>query len=132
MQVVYKTLNPQWNQTLEFHDIGSRLVLHVKDHNVVLPTYSIGNCVVEYERLPPNETVHKWIPLEGVTKGEMHVQVTRRVPEMSKKSSLSQQSSSMTKVQRISGKVKDLVKVSFLCIFLNIKILRLTKPIPPK
>ena len=132
MQVVYKTLNPQWNQTLEFPNTGSCLVLHVKDHNVVLPTYNIGNCVVEYERLPPNETVDKWIPLEGVTKGEMHVQVTRRVLEMSKKSSLSQQSSSMPKVLRISGKVKDLVKVSFLCIFLNIKILRLTKPILPK
>ena len=90
MQVVNKTLNPQWNQTLEFPDTGSCLVLHVKDHNVVLPTYSIGNCVVEYERLPPNEIVYKWIPLEGVTKGEMHVQVTKRVPEMSKKSSLSQ------------------------------------------
>ena len=132
MQVVYKTLNPQWNQTLEFPNIGSHFVLHVKDHNVVLPTHNIGNCVVEYERLPPNETVDKWIPLEGVTKGEMHVQVTRRVPEMSKKSSLSQQSSSMPKLLRISGKVKDLVKVSFLCIFLNIKILRLTKPILPK
>ena len=110
MQVVYKTLNPQWNQTLEFPDTGSHLVHHVKDHNAILPTYNIGNCVVEYERLPPNETVDKWIPLEGVTKGEMHVQVTRRVPEMSKKSSLSQQSSSMPKVLRIYGKVKDLVK----------------------
>ena len=114
MEVVYKTLNPQWNQTLEFLDTGSYLVLHVKDHNVVLPTYNIGNCVVEYERLPPNETIDKWIPLEGVAKGEMHVQVIRRVPEMSKKSSLSQQSSSMPKVLRISGKVKDLVKVSFI------------------
>ena len=77
-----------------------------------MPTYNIGNCLVEYERLPPNETIDKWIPL-GVIKGEMHVQVTRRVPEMSKKSSLSQQSSSMPKVLRISGKVKDLVLARF-------------------
>lgn len=109
-KVVYKTLNPQWNQTLEFPDTGSRLVLHVKDHNAVLPTYSIGDCFVEYERLPPNEMVDKWIPLEGVTKGEIHVQVTRRVPEKSKKPSLSQQSSSMTKVHRISGKIREIIE----------------------
>lgn len=95
---------------MEFPDTGSRLVLHVKDHNAVLPTYSIGDCFVEYERLPPNEMVDKWIPLEGVTKGEIHVQVTRRVPEMSKKSSLSQQSSGMTKVNRLSEKVREIIE----------------------
>lgn len=84
-KVVYKTLNPQWHQTFEFPDDGSPLELHVKDHNAVLPTSSIGNCVVEYKRLPPNQMSDKWIPLQNVKNGEIHVQVTRRVPELDKK-----------------------------------------------
>ncbi|PNX74555.1 plant synaptotagmin [Trifolium pratense] len=63
--VIYKTLNPQWNQTLEFPDDGSPLILYVKDHNALLPTSSIGECVVEYQRLPPNQMADKWIPLQG-------------------------------------------------------------------
>lgn len=81
MQVVYKTLNPQWNQTLDFTDDGSPLVLHVKDYNYMLPVVSIGHCVVDYEKLPPNQTIDRWIPLVGVAKGEIHMQLTRRQPE---------------------------------------------------
>ncbi|RVX14123.1 Multiple C2 and transmembrane domain-containing protein 1 [Vitis vinifera] len=65
-KVMFKTLNPQWNQTLEFPDDGSPLELHVKDHNALLPTSSIGDCVVEYQRLPPNQMADKWIPLQGM------------------------------------------------------------------
>ncbi|KAI3962948.1 hypothetical protein MKW92_031788 [Papaver armeniacum] len=75
-KVTYKTLTPQWNQTLEFPDDGSQLELHVKDYNALLPTSSIGDCVVEYQWLPPNETADKWIPLQGVKKGEIHIKVT--------------------------------------------------------
>ncbi|XP_057749904.1 synaptotagmin-4-like [Arachis stenosperma] len=81
-KVIPKTLNPQWNQTLDFLDDGSLLVLRVKDHNALLPTSSIGECVVEYQRLPPNQMVDKWIPLQGVKSGEIHIQITRNVPEM--------------------------------------------------
>eukprot|EP01018_Ginkgo_biloba_P027009 Gb_21359 [translate_table: standard] len=109
-KVVYKTLNPQWSQTLEFPDTGSPLVLHVRDHNAVLPTSNIGDCIVEYERLPLNQTADKWIPLQGVKKGEIHVQVTRRAPEMLKKTSWSHNGSSFTKGHRISGKVRALLK----------------------
>ena len=63
-KVVYKTLNPQWNQTFEFPDTGGRLVLHVKDHNVVLATYSIGDCFVEDESLPPN--VKTFLPFRKI------------------------------------------------------------------
>ena len=37
-QVIHKTLNPRWNQTLEFLDDGSPLTLHVREHNALLPT----------------------------------------------------------------------------------------------
>ncbi|CDO98425.1 unnamed protein product [Coffea canephora] len=84
-KVVYKTLYPQWHQTFEFPDDGSPLELHVKDHNALLPTSSIGDCVVEYKRLPPNQMSEKWIPLQNVKNGEIHIQVTRRVPELDKK-----------------------------------------------
>ena len=104
LQVVYKTLNPQWNQTLEFPDDGSPLVLNVKDHNALLPTSSIGDCVVEYQRLPPNQRSDKWIPLQGVKRGEIHIQITRRVPEIQKKSSLDSEPS-LTKAHCISGQV---------------------------
>lgn len=109
-QVVYKTLNPQWHQTFEFLDDGSQLELHVKDHNAVLPTSSIGDCVVEYQRLPPNQPSDKWIPLQGVKKGEIHVQITRKVPLLEKRPS-SESESSATKARVISVQVKVFVAI---------------------
>lgn len=88
VKVVYKTVNPTWNQTFEFPDDGSPLELQVRDHNAILSSSSIGNCTVEYQRLPPNELSDKWIPLQGVKKGEIHVQVIRRVPDQQKRPSL--------------------------------------------
>ncbi|XP_052179915.1 synaptotagmin-5 [Diospyros lotus] len=107
-KVMYKTLNPQWHQTFEFPDNGSPLLLHVKDHNTLLPTSSIGDCIVEYQRLPPNHTSDKWIPLQGVKKGEIHVQITRKVPELGKRPSLESESSA-TKAREISGQMKQMM-----------------------
>ncbi|ONI09174.1 hypothetical protein PRUPE_5G221900 [Prunus persica] len=107
-KVMYKTLNPHWNQTLEFPDDGSPLLLHVKDHNALLPTSSIGDCVVEYQRLPPNQMSDKWIPLQGVKRGEIHVQVTRRVPELEKRSSLDSEPS-INKAHKISSEMKQMM-----------------------
>lgn len=102
---MFKTLNPKWNQTLEFPDDGSPLLLHVKDHNALLPTSNIGDCVVEYQRLPPNEMSDKWIPLQGVRRGEIHIQITRRVPELLKRTSLDSEPS-MTRAHEISSQVR--------------------------
>lgn len=108
-KVMYKTVNPKWHQTLEFPDDGSPLELHVKDHNHLLPTSSIGDCVVEYQRLPPNEMFDKWIPLQNVKKGEIHIQVTRKVPDLEKKSSLDSESS-VTKARRqVSNQMKQMM-----------------------
>jgi len=104
-QVIHKTLNPRWNQTLEFLDDGSPLTLHVRDHNALLPTSSIGECVVEYQRLPPNQMSDKWIPLQGVKSGEIHIQITRKVPEMQTRSSLDSQPSSLSKSHQIPTQV---------------------------
>lgn len=60
----------------------------MRDHNAILSSSSIGNCVVEYQRLPPNELFDKWIPLQGVKKGEIHVQVIRRIPDLQTKPSV--------------------------------------------
>ena len=79
VQVIYKTLSPQWNQTFEFPETGEPLILHVKDHNAILPTASIGHCTVEYSMLSPNQSANKWIPLQGVNCGEIHVKIARRV-----------------------------------------------------
>ncbi|KAJ0048353.1 hypothetical protein Pint_16491 [Pistacia integerrima] len=106
--VIDRTLNPQWNQTLEFLDDGSPLLLHVKDHNALLPTSSIGDCVVEYQRLPPNEMADKWIPLQGVKRGEIHVQITRRIPELQKRPS-SDSEPSLIKSHQISGQMKQMI-----------------------
>ncbi|XP_068638088.1 uncharacterized protein [Aristolochia californica] len=108
-KVVYKTLSPQWNQTLEFPDDGSPLGLHVKDHNALLPTSSIGDCVVEYERLPPNQTADKWIPLQGVKKGEIHVQITRKVPELERNSSVDSDISSSRKANQLYTQVSEIL-----------------------
>lgn len=107
-KVLYKTLNPKWNQTFEFLDDGSQLELHVRDHNAILASSSIGNCVVEYHRLPANEVSEKWIPLQGVKKGEIHVQVTRRVPDFQTRPSMESDSLSI-KAHTISGQMKDLL-----------------------
>ncbi|KAJ7975131.1 putative Synaptotagmin [Quillaja saponaria] len=107
-KVVYKTLNPQWNQTLEFSDDGSPLVLHVKDHNDLLPTSSIGDCVVEYQGLPPNIMSDKWIPLQGVKRGEIHVQITRKVPDLQKRKSLDSDPSS-SRSHQISNQMKQMM-----------------------
>ncbi|KAG6589542.1 Synaptotagmin-5, partial [Cucurbita argyrosperma subsp. sororia] len=110
-KVMFKTLNPHWNQTLEFPDNGSPLVLYVKDHNALLPTSSIGDCVVEYQRLPPNQMADKWIPLQGVTRGEIHIQITRKVPDPQKQKrlSLDSESSAVTKAHQISSQMKQTI-----------------------
>ncbi|EXB56910.1 RasGAP-activating-like protein 1 [Morus notabilis] len=107
-KIMFKTLNPKWNQTLEFPDDGSPLMLHVKDHNAVLPTASIGDCVVEYQRLPPNEMSDKWIPLQGVRRGEIHIQITRKIPELLKRTSLDSEPS-LTKAHETSSQMKQMM-----------------------
>jgi len=117
-KVVYKTLTPAWNQTLEFPDDGSPLVLHVKDHNTILPTSSIGHCEVEYDRLPSNQMLDQWLPLQGVNKGEIHIQVTRRRPEKSGSRAASETEpvklapilTGNTKLQRNAGRVRALIR----------------------
>ncbi|KAK9271487.1 hypothetical protein L1049_001846 [Liquidambar formosana] len=101
------SLNPYWNQTIDLPDDGSPLELHVKDHNAVLPTSSIGDCVVDYQGLIPNQTSDKWIPLQGVKRGEIHIQITKRVPELHKKSSLDSKNSSLTKENQISDQIRQ-------------------------
>ncbi|XP_034673142.1 synaptotagmin-5 isoform X2 [Vitis riparia] len=108
-KVMFKTLNPQWNQTLEFPDDGSPLELHVKDHNALLPTSSIGDCVVEYQRLPPNQMADKWIPLQGVKRGEIHVQITRKIPEIQRGPSLESEPSSLLKAHQVSSQMKQMM-----------------------
>lgn len=107
-KVIYKTLTPQWNQTLEFPDDGSPLMLYVKDHNALLPTSSIGECVVEYQRLPPNQMADKWIPLQGVKRGEIHIQITRKVPEMQKRQSIDSEPS-LSKLHQIPTQIKQMM-----------------------
>ncbi|KAK6158067.1 hypothetical protein DH2020_005381 [Rehmannia glutinosa] len=98
-KVIYKTLSPKWHQTFEFPDDGSPLTLHVKDHNTLLPTSNIGDCVVEYQMLPPNQMADKWIPLQGVKRGEIHIQVTKKVPELEKKTGVDSAEPSPTAVR---------------------------------
>lgn len=92
-------------------------MLHVKDHNALLPTSSIGDCVVEYQRLPPNEKSDKWIPLQGVKKGEIHVQVTRKIPELRPRSSFDSESSS-TKSHLINTQVEKHLTQHFNLLFI--------------
>ncbi|XP_062198964.1 uncharacterized protein LOC133901402 isoform X2 [Phragmites australis] len=107
-KVIYKTLSPQWNQTFEFPETGEPLILHVKDHNAVLPTASIGHCTVEYSMLSPNQSAEKWIPLQGVKSGEIHVKIARRVPNLEKKTTLATDASG--KGHTISTQMRDSLK----------------------
>lgn len=109
-KVIYKTLSPQWSQTFEFPETGEPLVLHVKDHNAVLPTASIGHCTVEYSMLSLNQSAEKWIPLQGVKSGEIHVKIARRVsvPDSEKKNILGTDPSG--KGHKISTQMRDSLK----------------------
>ncbi|XP_044974425.1 extended synaptotagmin-1 [Hordeum vulgare subsp. vulgare] len=109
-KVIYKTLAPNWNQTFEFAETGEPLILHVKDHNAVLPTASIGNCTVEYSMLSPNQPADKWIPLQGVRSGEIHVKIARRVADSKKKTSLLTDASALGKGHKISAQMRDSLK----------------------
>ena len=93
---------------MEFPDDGNSLELHVKDHNTLLPTSSIGNCVVEYQRLKPNETADKWIPLQGVTRGEIRVRVTRKVTVAPRRAS-ADSSSPFNKALLLSNQMKQVM-----------------------
>ncbi|KAH7316026.1 hypothetical protein KP509_21G075600 [Ceratopteris richardii] len=109
-KVVYKNLNPQWNQQLEFPDSGQVLKLHVRDENALLPSTSIGNCIVNYEDLEPNQTLDTWIPLLGVKKGEIHVKITRRFHnpfKISRTESVSIKDSLMMASSKISSILND-------------------------
>ncbi|KAG8374807.1 hypothetical protein BUALT_Bualt10G0034000 [Buddleja alternifolia] len=108
-KVMHKTLNPKWHQTFEFPNDGSPLTLHVKDHNTLLPTSNIGDCVVEYQMLPPNQMADKWIPLQGVKRGEIHIQITRKVPELEKKPSVESESSPTDVHHQISNQMKQMM-----------------------
>ncbi|KAL6626670.1 hypothetical protein ACP70R_030396 [Stipagrostis hirtigluma subsp. patula] len=107
-KVIYKTLSPQWNQTFEFPETGEPLILYVKDHNAVLPTASIGHCTVEYSMLSPNQSADKWIPLQGVKSGEVHVKIARRVPDLEKKRALAADASG--KGHKIAAQMRDSLK----------------------
>ncbi|GAB2225393.1 hypothetical protein Droror1_Dr00006185 [Drosera rotundifolia] len=107
-KVLYKTLNPVWNQAFEFPEDGSSLVLLVKDHNAILAASSIGECVVDYQSLPPNEPYDKWIPLQGVKKGQIHVQITRKVQALQRRTTVAHDSSSNGS-QKITGQMKQLL-----------------------
>ncbi|NP_001345470.1 Synaptotagmin-5 [Zea mays] len=109
-KVIYKTLSPQWNQTFEFLETGEPLILHVKDHNAVLPTASIGHCTVEYSMLSPNQSAEKWIPLQGVKSGEIHVRVALKVsvPGSEKKNMLG--AGPFGKGHKMSTQMRDSLK----------------------
>lgn len=109
-KVVHKTLYPQWNQTFEISDTGKPLMLSVKDYNALLPDVNIGHCKVEYEQLPTNQMVDKWIPLQGVRKGEIHVQVIRRPAKLCRRISSNKNSNTHSKLLKRSSKVQALLK----------------------
>jgi Ca2+-dependent lipid-binding protein len=116
VQVIYKTLSPQWNQTFEFPETGEPLILHVKDHNAVLPTASIGHCTVEYSMLSQNQSAEKWVPLQGVKSGEIRVKIARRVPmpDSEKRNALGTDPSG--KGHKIAAQVRSLGPIDSVCL----------------
>ncbi|EFJ29672.1 plant synaptotagmin [Selaginella moellendorffii] len=111
-KVIYRSLSPLWNETMDLIDDGSPLELHVKDYNAILPTASIGHCAVDYQRQARNQTVDRWIPLQGVAKGQIHIQITRR--ELRKQEhppAIERQRSS--RVEEVSGRVQEVVSRLF-------------------
>lgn len=109
-KVIQRTLHPQWNQTFKLYDNGEPLLLYVKDHKFLLPPFNIGHCKVEYERLPKNQTVNKWIPLQGVRKGEIHVRVTRQLHNICSGATQHGTFNTHSNLLKKSGKVRTLLK----------------------
>ncbi|KAH7404885.1 hypothetical protein KP509_15G048600 [Ceratopteris richardii] len=113
-KVVNMTLHPQWNQTFELNDTGEPLRLTVMDHNVLLPNVKIGHCTVEYDRIPRNQVIDKWVPLQGVRNGELHVQVIRKPAEsgISKKEHSNRTSKALDKSHKVQALLKQLAIMS--------------------
>lgn len=76
---------------------------------------------MDYEGLPPNQMLDSWLPLQGVNKGEIHVKVTRKVPERLVKAASEEQPkptfaptySGNAKLQRSAGKVCESPHICF-------------------
>lgn len=90
----------------------------MKDHNTLLPTSSIGDCVVEYQGLLPNQMSDKWIPLQGVKRGEIHVQITKKVPEQQVRQSLDLKQP-IPNAQKISSEVRTFASCFFFSFFIR-------------
>nr|AFK35414.1 unknown [Lotus japonicus] len=50
----------------------------------------------------------KWIPLQGVKKGEIHIQITRKVPEVQKRKSIDS-GPSLGKLHQIPSQIKEMM-----------------------
>lgn len=67
---IFKTLNPVWNETIEFStlavEMDNRVVVECMDYDLAGSDDSCGVCEVDIHGLTVNQTVSQWVKLRDV------------------------------------------------------------------
>ncbi|KAH3760622.1 aminotransferase class V-fold PLP-dependent enzyme [Pelomyxa schiedti] len=76
-KIIYKTLNPTWNQSFTFNvDYKSQgFIFRVWDHDMVGTNDPLGHVLIELASLPDEEPQDMWLTLQEVEHGRLHVKM---------------------------------------------------------
>jgi calcium/calmodulin-dependent protein kinase I len=77
-KVIKKNLDPKWDQIFTFHfdNVKDRLRLEVFDHDVFTKDDYMGFAELSLEEIEEGATEDKWLKLQDVEKGEIHITVS--------------------------------------------------------
>uniref|UniRef100_A0A7S3B3S4 C2 domain-containing protein n=1 Tax=Haptolina ericina TaxID=156174 RepID=A0A7S3B3S4_9EUKA len=72
------TLNPVWNETLQLNveSLAEPISVEVMDHDVIGMNDHLGTASINLSECTPNEATLLSLPLEGVSKGSLELEVT--------------------------------------------------------
>ncbi|XP_041445735.1 extended synaptotagmin-1-like isoform X2 [Xenopus laevis] len=79
-RVIHKNLNPKWNETFEilYSDLPDQEIEFnlISDKGVKI-NQQLGSCRIRIKEVPERGFIDKWIDLENVKSGQLHIKVTR-------------------------------------------------------
>ncbi|XP_041445705.1 extended synaptotagmin-1-like isoform X3 [Xenopus laevis] len=79
-RVIHKNLNPKWNETFEilYSDLPDQEIeFNLMSDKGVKINQQLGSCRIRIKEVPERGFIDKWIDLENVKSGQLHIKVTR-------------------------------------------------------